>query len=512
MRIPLISKIRLAPAVVFASAVFAGQILEKTDVKFAALCWLYVIISTLAFNAAGGFVYPSGWFIFFNAALTSILGVTYKVLLVEPGESHLLAPVTTMTAYCVAMALMLLVALLNKKLRPRRGLLAGMGTGEDMKKAALGALLVGGVLQAVSYTAPENGSFLSAIRQINYFTQMAILLGTFYEVRKSGGVRSTDWIVWVAGIYLFLLGGILGYSKQGMLVSIVTWLAASIAAGHDFTRKQVIGVVLAFVFFQMYLVPYSQVGRDLREESPTFLTDAVLAFNMLSNLGGIRDQYREADSEIPDEGAAPHLYDTGQGFFDRLNMLSPDDALIAYTNDGNEEGLLPTYYAFVNVIPRFIWKDKPYFFVGNVYAREIGMISEDNDTTGISFSPAADAFHQASFYGVVMLLPPIIFLLFIVMDSLSGDIREAPWGILFCVLVAHDANEGMLGGQVYIATYVAFGVTVVALMAKYVLPVLSGVITNTDRTRVRKTTDFKPGIRPRSQPLGIDPDPAAGNP
>jgi hypothetical protein len=70
----------------------------------------------------------------------------------------------------------------------------------------------------------------------------------------------------------------------------------------------------------------------------------------------------------------------------------------------------------------------------------------------------------------------------------------------------------MLGGQVYVATYDAFGVTVVALMAKYVLPVLSGVITNTDRTRVRKTTDFKPGIRPRSQPLGIDPDPAAGNP
>ncbi len=511
MRIPLISKIRLGPAAVFATVIFSLQVLEGTNLYFAGLCWAYVLLSTVAFNAAGGFIYPSGWFIFFNAALTSIVGVTYKVLLVEPGDSHLQAPLSTMMAYCVGMLTTLFVVLLVRKLRPRRGLLSGMGFGEDMKKAALGAFILGGMIQLLTYRVQESGSFLSAVRQINNFTQMSILLATFYQVKKSAGKESTNWIVWTAGVSLFILGGLLGFSKYGLLVSIVTWLSAAIAAGHNFSRKQVIGVALAFIFFQMYLVPYSQVGRDLREEEPTMATDLVVARTMLSNLGKYREQYKIDQRELSEDDTRPHLYDRAQGFFDRLNMLSPDDALIAYTNNGNEEGLLPTWWSIMNVVPHFIWRNKPFYYVGNLYAREIGMISDDNDSTGISFSPVADAYHQASFFGVFLVVPPTLFLLFLVMDSLSGDIREAPWGILFCVLVTHAAPEGMIGGQIYIATYVAFGVTVIALLSRYVLPVLSGFLTNSDRTRVRKTVDFKPVIRPRSEPLGITPDPAVGN-
>jgi hypothetical protein len=512
MRIPLLRKIPLGTAVGFASVVFLAQVSEGTDIQFAALCWAYVLISTIAFNAAGGFIYPSGWFIFFNAALTSIVGVTYKTLLLEPGESHLQAPLTTMVAYCGGMIATIFVVKLVRKLTPKRGLLTGMGFGEDMKKAALGAFILGAAMQALTYTVQENGSFLSAVRQINNFTQMAILLATFYQVKKTHGEQSTNWIVWSSGLFLLFFGGILGFSKYGLLVSFVTWLAAAIAAGHEFSRKQLAVVVFALVFFQMYMVPYSQVGRNLRDEEPTILSDMKVAARMLPELGEVRAEYQKSQVELPPDDSRPHLFDQSQGFFDRLNMLSPDDALIAYTTEGNEEGLLPTYWSIINVVPHFIWKNKPFYYIGNLYAREIGMIAEDNEGTGVSFSPVADAFHQASFFGVFLLVPPTLFVLFLVMDSLSGDIRDAPWGILFCVLVTHSAPEGMLGGQIYIATYVAFGVTVIALMSKYVLPVLSGVITNTDRTRVRKTTDFKPGIRPRSQPLGIDPDPAAGNP
>jgi hypothetical protein len=60
----------------------------------------------------------------------------------------------------------------------------------------------------------------------------------------------------------------------------------------------------------------------------------------------------------------------------------------------------------------------------------------------------------------------------------------------------------MIGGQIYIATYAALGVILMALMAKYVLPLISGILTNSDRTRVRKTAGFKPVIHARSQPFG----------
>jgi hypothetical protein len=502
MRIPLISRIRFGPAAVFASVVFVLQMLEGTDLKFAALCWIYVMISTTAFNLAGGFVYPSGWFIFFNAALTSIVGVTYKIFLGEPGQSNLRAPLTTMLAYCIGMTSMMFVVMLVRKIAPRRALLADMGFGEDMNRAALGAFVLGAVLEALSYTVQENGSLLSAIRQVNFFTQMSILLATFYQVKKTNGRQSTNWIVWTAGIYLFILGGILGFSKFGALVSFVTWISAAIAAGHDFTRKQVILIFCGFAFFQMYLVPYSQVGRTLRADEPTILSDAKVAQSLVAHLGDVRDEYGKEQRDIQVDESRAHLYSSAQGFFDRLNMLAPDDALTAYSDEGNFEGLLPTWWAITNVIPHFIWKDKPFYFTGNMYAREIGMIAEENDSTGVSFSPTADAYHQAGFFGVLLIVPPTLFVLFLVMDSLSGDIRKSPWGILFCVLCAHSAPEGMIGGQIYIATYAALGVILMALMAKYVLPLISGILTNSDRTRVRKTADFKPVIHARSHPFG----------
>jgi hypothetical protein len=461
------------------------------------------MIATTAFNLAGGFVYPSGWFIFFNAALTSIVGITYKVFLVEPGQSNLRAPLTTMLAYCIGMTSMMFVVMLVRKIAPRRGLLAEMGFGDDMQRAALGAFVVGAIIEGLSYTVQENGSIFSALRQINFFTQMSILLATFYQVKKTGGRASTNWIVWTAGIYLFILGGILGFSKFGALVSFVTWLSAAVAAGHNFTRKQVLVVFFGFVFFQMYLVPYSQVGRNLRADEPSLASDSKVALSLVTHLGEIRDEYGKEQRDTLLDETRPHLYSTGQGFFDRLNMLGPDDALIAYTDEGNREGLLPTWWAIANIVPHFIWKDKPFYFTGNMYAREIGMIADENDSTGISFSPVADAYHQAGFFGVLLIVPPTLFVLFLVMDSLSGDIRKAPWGILFCVLCSHSAPEGMIGGQIYVATYAALGVILMALMAKYVLPLISGLLTNSDRTRVRRTADFKPVLHPRSQPFEV---------
>ncbi len=511
MRIPLIDRLPFKNAVVFATALFVVQQVEHTQMAFSALTFAFILLSTLAFNAAGGFLYPSGWFIFFNATLTCIVGLTFKSFLGQAGETHLRAPDLTMSAYCVGMALTIFVIKLVRKLTPRRGLLAGMGLGEDMKKAALGAFLLGALVQLSTYAVQESGTLFSALRQINFFTQMGVLLGTFYEVKSSNGTRSVNWIVWSSGLFMFITGGLLTFSKYGLLISAVTWLATAVIAGHSFTLKQIVLVGCFFAVFQSYLVPYSQVGRGLRAEVVTFSSDVKTVEYALPRLAELRREYKKGQSEIAEDDNTPHLFDHAEGFFDRLNMLSPDDALIAYTAEGNEEGLLPTWWSILNVVPHFIWKDKPFYYIGNLYAREIGMIDEENDATGVSFSPVADAYHQAGFYGVCLIIPPVLFLLFVVMDSLSGDIRQSPWGILFAVMCMHSAAEGMINGQVYIATYVAFGVIVAALLCKYVLPVLSGIITNSNRVRARTTIDFKPVLRPRSQPIGMKPGPAPEN-
>jgi hypothetical protein len=491
MRIPLFSRISLKLTTVFAVGLFIVQMLEGTDVTFAALTAAFILITTVAFNTTGGFLYPSGWYIFANATLTCIVGLTYKAILGEPGQTHLLTPNRTMLAYCAGMFVTGLVVALVRRLRPRTGLLAGLSVGEGMKKAAMGSLFLGIGLNLVSDSYQAQGSFLAAVQQINYFGILAVLLGTFYQVRKTNGRESTNWIVWVGVGYLVILGGVINFSKEGFLAAPISWLVAAVVAGHNFTRTQILGILVSAFLFQAYLVPYAQVGRIYRPDIPSISGDLQAAEKTLGDWKGTLEIDKDVQSAVLDDKAAPHIYDDHEGFLDRLNMLGPDDALIAYTADGNVEGIEPTYESFLNIIPHFIWKDKPFYYIGNVYAREIGMISPDNESTGVSFSPVGDAYHQAEWLGVFLILPVIIFLLCIVTDSLSGDIREAPWGLIFCVIALHTAPEGMLFGQVHVATYAAFGVVVAALMATYVLPIVTGIITNSERTRVARTNDFR---------------------
>src|SRR5258707_11668500 len=111
-------------------------------------------------------------------------------------------------------------------------------------------------------------------------------------------------------------------------------------------------------------------------------------------------------------------------------MISIDDALIHRTDQFGVFGIMPMVQAFQNLVPHFIWKDKPSLQLGNVLAHEVGILGEADESTGVSFSSTSSAFHLMGWKGVLFLAPAIWFLLFLVFDSLCGDIRTAPWGLL----------------------------------------------------------------------------------
>ena len=79
-------------------------------------------------------------------------------------------------------------------------------------------------------------------------------------------------------------------------------------------------------FIAYYLVPYSQYGRDLKTESSSENLD--ITITLLSNLGYVRQQYEQSAEHSIEEGSYSY-FDTPQGIFDRLQMISPDDALIS---------------------------------------------------------------------------------------------------------------------------------------------------------------------------------------
>lgn len=471
MRIPVPDRFNFKYVTIFAVLIFVAQELEGTDFVFSALTAVYILLWASAFNRTGGLRSASGAYIFFNGFLNVVVGLSYKVLLGQPGERNLQAPRSTMVVYCVGMAAMFVAAFVARGLSLQKPLLPGLNSLEEYRQAAVIALVAGVVITGITTVGGGNG-IVSILRQINKLPQLAVMLGTIYEIRRSGGKRSVNSVVIVSMVFLFILG-LVSFGKEGMLLGFAAYICAAAIEGYNFPRKQVFAMVIGFSFFSYYLVPYSQLVRGYRVA--TVAGNAAVALHYLSNLQATRDEFNAAiaDFEITDE---PHLYDKREGFMDRLIIFAADDNLINFTNKGNVFGFFPTYVAYANAIPHFLWPNKPEFNTGNVYAHELGELAEEDQTTGISFSAAADAYHQGKWLGLLLLLPFDIFLYFIITDSIVGSARWAPWALIPILDISEIGSQGGLSAPVYLFTYgifaIAFMVWIIKVAAPFVIRVL----------------------------------------
>jgi hypothetical protein len=482
MRLPFPERIPFVPAFFFAMLLCIIQLLQGTNPTFSLGCFAYILVATIAFNLAGGFTRPSGAFVFFNSVLGVILGLCVKVYLGEAADSNLLTPVLTIGVYLFGMSMMLAAVYLSKKVRTKRALLGKMVTDSNMQTATVGCLVFGVFMMFAGYVIPGgNGSVLSALNQLNRFFPLAIILGVINAIRRSGGTRSINLPVLLAGGLMFT-GGVLGYSKEGMIAPFAAYLLAAASQRYRLSRTQIVVGILAILFIFQYLVPYSQYGRAFQEESGPNLE---VSLSLLSNLGDVRQKYLENSAEAYEERVYGY-FNTPQGFFDRLQMISMDDALNHQTEQSGVFGLMPMVQAFQNVIPHFIWKDKPQIQIGNLFAHQVGILAEADESTGVSFSSTASAFHMAGWKGVFLLASPTWFFLFLIFDSLCGDVRKIPWGLLVMVLFAHAAPEGDMTAIVYMCFYTTYAIVFAGIMGAYVMPVIGTFFIGPEGIMIRR--------------------------
>jgi len=514
VRLPFPERVPLFYSVCFATLLCIAQLLEGTSAPFALGCFLFIIVATLAFNLAGGFTRPSGGYIFFYALLAVIVGLCWKAFLGEPADSNLNRPLLTILAELGGMTAMFGAVFLSQKFTARRPFLGNLVTGENLQSAAVGCMIVGLLLTVVFTVVPyENGTFLSSLAQLDRFLPLALILGVIYQIRKSRGTSSVNWLVLICGSTIFA-AGLLGFSKQGMFTPLLCWLIAAASQRYKISGYQVLGFVLAAAFMSYYLIPYSQFGRNFRtfafiengtgaqlDKTEAFMQNVKNAVYLLSDLGYVRQEY-EKSSGNPRNEAAPAYFDKPQGLFDRLQMISMDDAIINVTEQNGKFGMSPVILEIEGMVPHFIWHDKPTFAFGNVYAHEIGMVSEEDVTTGISFSPVGEAFHIERWAGIFIVAPLLWIMLFALFDSLCGDVRKHPWGLLVIVLFAHVAPEAMLGGVIYMLWYGAIGIVFAALAAAYVMPILGSIFTGRGGTSIGRIRPIRsiPRRLPSIQP------------
>jgi len=491
MQIPIPDRFRFRNVLLCVLLVFVGQALEGTDPVYCALSILYLLLFAVAYNVSGGLQYTSGAYIFFNAFFTVILGLIGKLVLREPADSNLHSPRLTMAVYCVSTVGLIVAAFLASRFRLRPPLLRKFDSLDAIWRASIVCLIVGALLSfAIPATEREGGTLLSAIAQVNRFSPMAVMLGTVYEVRRSNGRRSLNWVV-IIGLIIPTVMGVVFASKGAIFSGPLSWLLAASMTNYNFSKKQIAAGILTFSFAVYYLVPYVQYTRNVT--SGLKLTQRLEAEVVyLGNLSTTRELYlaREADLNLDGQW---HLFNTNQGFLDRAVMMAPDDSLIAFTAEGNYFGITPTTEAYENLVPRFIWKDKSLLMAGNQYAHELGLgLSDDDTTTGISFSLASEVFHQAGWTGLIFMIPFQMFLVFIVTDSLVGSAKQAPWALSLIFELSHLAPEGGITATVYLISYAVAGMLVLYFSIKYAERVVQGF-----KSRRRLAPSLSPPSLPR---------------
>lgn len=470
----------------------SAQVLEGTSALFSLCCFLFIVIAGVTFNLAGGFTRPSGSYVFFFAVLSAIVGLFWKAVLGEPADSNLLAPQLTIEVYLGAICSLLFAVYISRKLTTKRALLGTMIEETRMQNATFGCIIIGMLIVGLEATMPhENGSVLSALQQVDRFLPMAIIIGVTYQIRKSRGTSSINLPVVLSFAVTFFFG-LIGFSKEGMLTPFFCWLIAACSMRYRVTLPQIAGGVLVAVLIFQYLIPYSQYGRQFR--NPSFSKEVDSSLELLSKLGYVREQYHSQEAETGEDSDF-NYYNTRQGFFDRLQRISLDDALISLTGRGHVFGLGPIWASFENLVPHFFWPNKPRLYFGTEYAHEIGgLVPEEDTTTGISFSPAAESFHLASWFGIFLVAPVIWIMLFTLFDSLCGDTRLAPWGILAIVMFAHTAPETGITGVIYILGFGTAAILFVAVVTTYVMPIVGSMIAGPESITVRRS------VRVRSVP------------
>jgi hypothetical protein len=491
VRIPFPERIPIEGTAIFAIGLFVVQQMEHTALYFSVGCLVFLLIATFAFNTAGGLTRISGGYVFFYSLLVVVVGLCYKAYLGEPAETNLLDPRRTIEVYVGGITAMLGAVVLTRRFCPRTGLLQDLMKDSDMYRISIGCMVFGaGGPFAIALLGNFGTQLSTAFAQLNQLIPLGIIIGVMYEIRTSHGKRSVNLPILLGGAYFFVVYGVAGFSKQGLFTPLVCWLVPVCALRFRMSLVQVAGVLFAGVVIFKFLAPFADYGRRYRLEGQTLSQRIEVAIPLLENPSKTAQDYKEDN----DTGQAGY-YNKPQGFWDRLQFISVDDGLINITDQGKVFGWLPISASFLNAIPHFLWPDKPGVFFGNVYMHEVTGIAADEATDiGISYSPTAEAFHMGRWAGIFIAAPLIWFMLFMVFDSLLGDVRASPWGLLVLALISHVAPEGAISGAIGFMTFGAETIIFCALFATWVAPIFATPVLGPDRRKTGRRLLLQPAL------------------
>jgi hypothetical protein len=87
-------------------------------------------------------------------------------------------------------------------------------------------------------------------------------------------------------------------------------------------------------------------------------------------------------------------------------------------------------------------------------------------------------------------------------DSLCGDVRKSPWGLLAIITFAHIAPEGGIGFMIYSIGYLAGTIFFAAVTITYLMTIIGEIVIGPSNKIVRFRDPLR--IKPRVAPATLD--------
>ena len=112
---------------------------------------------------------------------------------------------------------------------------------------------------------------------------------------------------------------------------------------------------------------------------------------------------------------------------------------------------------------------------------------------------------MSGWMGIFLLAPPLWFILFVVYDSICGDTRKTPWGLVVLALFAHTGPEGDLPTIIYMFSMGAFSIVLASILAAYLMPAIGTMFIGPEGIGLK----LRPAVR--SVPRRLLPARSAGN-
>ena len=482
MILPFPTRIPIYPALAFTCLLVLIELIEGTDPRFAALVFAFFLISVFAFNVVHGLSRPSGAYILSYSVLVVGIGTIYKAWLGQPAETNLSQPLLAMSAYVATIIGLFLAGFVSSRFTTTKDGIAGVFNVREtrFRASASGCLIVHfTMIAAFIYLPGGGGQILHSIALVSPFLLLTGLLGTIGAIQDSAGKRSFNLISLIALSYM-LIGGMLAFSKQGMFIPAVCWLLG--AAWARF-RLRAIHIVALAIYIVCAVEVFTSISAS-RDDIQTGTTAERLSLleHYITHLDELHARASTSEVNSRDFAAKMLYYGKPQGLWDRLTMMPNDALLISFSDQGHYFGYTAVAYYFANVVPRVIAPNKlkgKLVVGGNLYAHEMGGLADFDTTTGISFSPTAEAYHIDGWRGVLLLQPAIFLLLFCTVDTVTGDIRRHPWGLFLTLAFAHVAPEALLGGAITATVYGSASIILAVFVCGYITPVLGMLVSGT---------------------------------